>query len=360
MNDTGADPVGGMQAPMDGHLGQQAPAEQPEPQVTAGGARLDDVATLTRRRRALLEGVLSEELGDLGVTGLREIAGGLESVVYRADSARLGPVAIKLPLQRVLSTGNESSLDTQDLLGQEFRLGRLVRGRGVPCPEPFVLYTDDESVDFLIVGYVETDGSAPSLGALGELVRLIHSLDVDPLPLVAMESERTAEAVVVRRLLQRYDRLCRRVSDPGGPFDLLGALALAGPIDDTPVLLHMDARPANLLTCRGKVRGIVDWSNALFGPAALELARIAESGNLTSAFLAGYGIDDPFRYVDPVREVVYRLDTAVMLAHVFLDNDAPPTVQQRQVARVRHLVAALVDGVRPDDSFIFQSEVMKT
>lgn len=280
--------------------------------------------------------------------------------MYRGNSRRLGAVAIKLPLMRVLSTGNEPRLDTRELLAQEARIAEFARGHGVPCPEPFVLYTDDESIDFLMVEHVETDDTTPDPRAVGELVRLIHSLAVAPLPLSAMEGEVTADVVVARRLGQRYERLQQRAGAES-PLDAPKALAEAGPVEEAPVLLHMDARPANLLTSGGEIRAIVDWSNALFGPPTLELARIAESGNLTAAFLAGYGLTAPFGSIGPLREAIYRLDTAVMLAHVFLDNDAPAPVQQRQIARAAHLVDALAAGVRPDDSFIFQpDQPMKT
>jgi fructosamine-3-kinase len=322
--------------------------------------RRDRVA-LARRRQRQLEGVLGTQFADLGVSSLRPIGGGLEAIVFRARSTRFGVVAIKLPLMRVLSTGNEPRLDTRGLLAQEARIAKLARGRGVPCPEPFVLYADDESIDFLMVEYVETDDTTPAAPAVGELVRLIHSMGGDHLPLSAMEGEASADEVVARRLGQRHERLRQRVGAGLPPLDVQKALAETGDVEEAPALLHMDARPANLLTRDGEIQAIVDWSNALFGPPTLELARIGESGNLTPAFLAGYGLTAPFDLISPRREAIYRLDTAVMLAHVFLDNDAPPPVQRRQIARTAHLVEALEAGVRPDDSFIFQpDQPMKT
>ena len=68
---------------------------------------------------------------------------------------------------------------------------------------------------------------------------------------------------------------------------------------------------------------ILDWSNALAGDPALDLARAAEYGSLTTAALAAYGDGEVFSMTPRTpREVAYRLDTAVMLAHVFL-NGAP-------------------------------------
>ena len=96
----------------------------------------------------------------------------------------------------------------------------------------------------------------------------------------------------------------------------------AGLVGARRALLHMDIRPANLLTKSGALRGVVDWSNALIGDPALELARIAEYGFLTREFLAGYDDQTPFAQVPAAAELLFRLDTAVMLAVVFL-SEAP-------------------------------------
>ncbi len=88
-------------------------------------------------------------------------------------------------------------------------------------------------------------------------------------------------------------------------------------------LLHMDLRPANILVRSGRPAALLDWSNALVGEAALDLARAAEYGSLTAAALAAYGNQRAFSMTPRTpRQIVYRLDTAVMLSHVFI-NGAP-------------------------------------
>jgi hypothetical protein len=102
----------------------------------------------------------------------------------------------------------------------------------------------------------------------------------------------------------------------------------------------MDARAANLFTRRGAIVAIVDWGNALVGDPALELARIAESDLLDADFLAGYG-SDPLGALPPAIGCLYRLDTVVMLALVFLTEAPDPAAAQAMLARVRTLLAAL-------------------
>jgi aminoglycoside phosphotransferase (APT) family kinase protein len=104
-------------------------------------------------------------------------------------------------------------------------------------------------------------------------------------------------------------------------------------------VLHMDMRPANLLTWRSEIKAVVDWTNALTGDPALELARIAEYGHLTDEFRAGYGA--AAAVPKPV-ELLYRLDTAVMLAVVFLSEAPNAELGARQVARTVQLTHYLV------------------
>jgi len=88
---------------------------------------------------------------------------------------------------------------------------------------------------------------------------------------------------------------------------------------------------------------LLDWSNALIGDPALDLARAAEYGSLTAAALTAYGNCGAFSMAPATpRQIVYRLDTAVMLSHVFL-NGAPDQGQARHyIQRTTDLCQALL------------------
>jgi hypothetical protein len=122
-------------------------------------------------------------------------------------------------------------------------------------------------------------------------------------------------------------------------------------------LLHMDLRPENILVRAGRPVGVLDWSNALIGDPALDLARAAEYGSLTPAALAAYG--DPGRFTIspptaltplsplsplPPRQAVYRLDTAVMLSHVFLDGAPDQAKARHYIERTKSLCGSLAGG----------------
>jgi aminoglycoside phosphotransferase (APT) family kinase protein len=299
----------------------------------------------TRERR--LARTLRDEYGYLGISGLREIGHGLDARVYHATSVALGPVAVRVPHSRYLSSANETALDTRLLLRQESGLSAHLLAHGLPVPEMFVLHTDDSGVDFTISQFVASDGSELPDREFGRLIRAIHEVPVPALDLVCMESCADADEVLAERIGQRLANLAAITDLFAGPPDI--AAVLSADRDDAPPrrLLHMDLRPANILVRASRPAAILDWSNALAGDPALDLARAAEYGSLTPAALAAYGDTGTFSMTPAApRQVVYRLDTAVMLSHVFLDG-APDQVRARHyVDRTRTLCLALGAALR--------------
>jgi Ser/Thr protein kinase RdoA (MazF antagonist) len=107
----------------------------------------------------------------------------------------------------------------------------------------------------------------------------------------------------------------------------------------------MDLRKENILVRAGRPVAILDWSNALVGDPALDLARAAEYGSLTPAALAAYGDAGRFTMspltVPSPRQAVYRLDTAVMLSHVFLDGAPDQAKARHYIERAKSLCRRL-------------------
>jgi aminoglycoside phosphotransferase (APT) family kinase protein len=295
---------------------------------------------------------LRDQYGHLGITGLREIGHGLDARVYRAESASLGPVAVRVPHARWLNSGNETQLDTRLQLRQDFDLSRHLRTHGLPVPEVFVLHTTaGPGADFTIAQYVESDDSELPEVEFGRLIRAIHAGPAPPLGLVCMESLDDADQVLAERIGDRLTNLAAVTglglgSTGGGGFPDIRAALAADRGDGLPRrLLHMDLRPENILVRSGRPAAILDWSNALIGDPALDLARTAEYGSLTPAALAGYGDPGTFT-MTPVtpRQAVYRLDTAVMLSHVFLDGAPDQARARHYIERTRSLCRVVAKG----------------
>jgi aminoglycoside phosphotransferase (APT) family kinase protein len=291
---------------------------------------------------------LRDACGHLEITGLREIGHGLDARVYRGESASLGPVAIRVPRARWLSSGNEAQLDTRRQLRQDFDLSRHLRAHGLPVPEVFATHTSGPGPDFTIAEYVESDDSELPDREFGRLIRAIHEIPAPPLDLVGMESCDDADQVLAERIGDRLKNLAAVTGLDVRCPDIRAVLA-ADRGDGLPRrLLHMDLRPENILVRGGRPVAILDWSNALIGDPALDLARAAEYGSLTPAALAAYrdpgGFTmSPLTALSP-RQAVYRLDTAVMLSHVFLDSAPDQAKARHYIERTKTLCRRLAGG----------------
>lgn len=293
----------------------------------------------TRYRQ--LDEALRNQYGRLRITGLRETGSGMDARVYRADSAELGPVAIRLPHGRYVTSGNEPLLDTRRQLRQDYELSRHLRDCGLPVPGVHLLHTDDQGVDFTVAQFVEGDGSSLADDEFGRLIRAVHEVPAPEMDLVCMEGRDSADDVLASRITQRLRALMATADLDVEMPDIAGALA-ADPVGSQQrCLLHMDLRPENILTRSGRVAALLDWSNALAGDPALDLARTSEYGSLTPAVLAAYGDGTFTRDLGTPRQAVYRLDTAVMLAHVFRDGAPDPRRARHHADRVRALCRAL-------------------
>ncbi len=294
------------------------------------------------RNSQLIE-ILRDEYSELGIRDLRHIGQGMDARVYYAYSPELGPVAIKIPHARWVSSGNEPRLDSRMLLRQEWQLSRHLRAHGLPTPEVFVLHTDDARVDFVVLEFIGSDGSELLDAEFGRLISSIHDLPVPAIDLVASGESADTDAVLAERIEQRLRKLASIIDLPRGMPDIGAALSTDRRGDGRRSLLHMDLRQANILVRSGRPVAVLDWSNALIGDPALDLARAAEYGSLTADAFEAYGCPVEFSFSPRAsRQIVYRLDTAVMLSHVFL-NGAPDRVKARHyIERTSYYCRALL------------------
>ncbi|UCH94938.1 MAG: aminoglycoside phosphotransferase family protein, partial [Candidatus Aminicenantes bacterium] len=220
---------------------------------------------------------------------------------------------------------------------QEAKISIYLGKFGLPLPLIHCLCINDNEIDFLISQFIDSDNSPPDGYLLGQLMKEIHNKPVPQLKPVLQGDEplnRTLSERIVRRLRVVANLAAIDIEIP--TLEAIQAL-----LDRYEVkrysLLHMDARPENLLTQKGSIVGIVDWANALIADRGLELARIAEYGYLTPEFLSGYGQENCFSHLPKEVELIYRLDTAVMLGVVFLSEAPDPENAKVQLKRIIEL-----------------------
>lgn len=279
---------------------------------------------------------------EFGIGPLTLIGTGLDAAVFRAESTTFDDVAVRVPWTRFISNQNDPQQDARELLIREQLLNNHMREHGVPAPRALALHLGDDDFDFLVSVYVPDDGSVGRPDALGALLRAIHGVPVtDDIvraltlgPGCGSDVATTLAGRVVKRL-----RVVRELSGKSLPaFSITALRAIVAGASYRPSVLHLDARRANLRVVDGEIQAILDWSNALLADPALELARVAEYGARDAAFDAGYG---PLPTAPRALDVLYRLDTAVMLAVVFLSEAPDPVLARRQVARVEELIVEL-------------------
>lgn len=278
-----------------------------------------------------------------GLSDPVELGAGLESRVVRADSARWGPVVVKLPARPIYSNVNDPEGDLGRLFEQEERLLWHIRARGFDrVPEP-VAHGIVDGTHYLIQTYVLHDGGSIDATSAGETLGWLHALEAPDGRTEAHEG--LAWQAVIAHRLKRRAQVFESLTGGALPLPRAGELeASLRAYEAEERLLHLDVRSANFTAVSGRVTGLLDWSNALVGPPALELARAAEISDIdTHGLLKGYVTRSRVPEVPDHVETIFRLDAAVMLALVFLHEDPDPSQAPRVIERA-HSLAAILEG----------------
>lgn len=272
---------------------------------------------------------------------VRAAGAGLTGRVFHARSDAWGPVAIKVSPAGTHGNVNDQPKDRRAMFVQEMHLLEHVRGHGLPAPRPIAI-AEAEGLVLLAIEWVESDDSPAAPRDLGRLCARLHLLPPPPLRLIEQHDE-TVELTVAGRIRMRLEGLRsltgEEVLSSRERERVLEAVSL--PSRARASLLHLDFRPANLLARDGAVVGIIDWANALIFEPGLELGRIEQGGLLSDGFVAGYQEVAPRPVVDPLRYLGFRLDTALMLALVFLVEAPDDLLAQAEITRVRDLCARI-------------------
>lgn len=279
-----------------------------------------------------------------GLTDPELIGQGLEFIVFKAKSDKHGHVALRVPRHKIFKNVNDPNTNARQLIYQELKIYELLRGGPVPVPQPFCLL-EIRDYPAMLSEYVPDDGSEVHSVELGRLAALIHSTQLPSnwdVELAAMEGTDVLTALV-QRVLRRFDQLARE--DPSVHDWALTKNDLE-PITVhlrrfPPCLLHMDLRDANLRICKGKPVAVIDWTNALIGPAAVDFFRIMELSQPGDEFINGYSSIKSPPKVTVDEEAFLRLDAALMIALVFISEAPDQKRREPSIRRVKELVHML-------------------
>jgi aminoglycoside phosphotransferase (APT) family kinase protein len=305
------------------------------------------MAEMTDRHRELPQ-QLADAIRSWGLADPALIGEGFDFDVYQARAADGTLVVLRVARQRYSHNAHDPWVDSRVLLNQEFALAGYLADAGCPVARPRRLILDVAGTDVLISDYVADDGAGLDSFLLGQELARLHALKPPRVRLSAQEGV-PFEVLAPARLARWWREL--QVLVPGLPDMLPDAVLRAAVAQrrDVRRLLHLDVRRTNLRCVGGRVRAFIDWSNAIVGDPAFELARIEEIARLPENGLdpgqvrAGYG-QPPWLAAAGLVSLLYRLDAAVMLALLFTAQDQRPhpTRGPEAVERALRLRAAAV------------------
>lgn len=266
--------------------------------------------------REKLATILSQEYKELAIQDLKVIGTGVQNIVFQGDSEK-GSLAFRVPWEREVENINEDLFNSRISLQKEAELSKYCHSKGIPVPRIHGLHLSTE-LDFLISDCVYADRTPISACKIGELVSKLHSMPIDGL-YYKQNIREPISKYIAERIVKRIEGFntitdCKINLPNTKTIEYILSTA-----DHVKCLLHMDIRAANLIGYNGEVKAIVDWDNALIGHPLLELMRIAETNEVSwDEFKDGYKNDSIFNVTPHIVSLFYRLDTAVMLANLFI------------------------------------------
>jgi aminoglycoside phosphotransferase (APT) family kinase protein len=278
--------------------------------------------------------IQAENLTDVSTAGQ-----GLECLVYKATSPDHGQVVLRVPRVKVYHNANDPSVAASALIQQEMLMYSLLQNEPVAVPKPYK-YLEENGYPAMLCEYVDDDGTEITFEEMGRVAALIHSTSLSDADIKTVAMETTdVFSTIEKRMKRRFSVLSRTVPEAST------WLANWGKVHTTlqdlrrfrPSLLHMDFRDVNLRHKKGRISAVIDWTNALVGPAAIDIFRTMEFSDVGEGFVGGYNEISPFPEVTAREECLLRLDAALVLALVFT-AEAPDAVRgEMAVARVKEL-----------------------
>ncbi|KAH6978982.1 kinase-like domain-containing protein [Fusarium venenatum] len=279
-----------------------------------------------------------ESLADVETAGQ-----GLECLVYKATSPTYGSVVLKIPRVKVYQNANDFNVEAKDLIRQEIYIYRLLQDGSVPVPKPYK-YLEHDGYPAMLCEYVDNDGTDITCEEMGRVVALIHSTPLDN-PLFKTVASETPDvfSTMEQRLQRRFSVLSTTVPEASTWIqDWSHIHAILSGLKRFPSsLLHMDFRDVNLRHNKGRISAVIDWTNALIGPAAIDIYRTLEFSQLGGGFIKGYSEVATFPEVTAQEECLLRLDAALVLALVFTCEAPDPVRGEAAVNRVKELSESL-------------------
>ncbi|TCJ01271.1 aminoglycoside phosphotransferase family protein [Cytobacillus praedii] len=247
---------------------------------------------------------------------IRLIGSGVINAVFLIRERERGLLAVRTPWrseERMMDKNSSGIISLQ----KEAAIAKHCAKHQIPVPKIHQLYIGND-INFLVSDFISGDNQKISSYSIGKLISKIHKVPLNDLFIID-QKERTLSRIISERIAERAISLGKLINtdiivpDSG----ILETILDTSNIKNR--LLHLDVRRPNIIGENGIVQSIIDWDNAFIGNPIMELMRILETQELNAeAFLEGYNETELLKNTEDVIQLIYRLDTALMLSILFI------------------------------------------
>lgn len=267
------------------------------------------------------------------------LASGVINAVFLVKEKDLGRLAVRTPWR-----SEENMMDKQSSgiisLKKEAAISEHCHKFHIPVPKVHKLYLSDD-INFLVSEFVRGDDQGISSFVIGILAAQIHKVPLDGLTIID-QNERALTSIIAHRMTNRAQTLSQLINSNIVIPESEEMESILNASQNKSCLLHLDVRPPNLIGKNGRIQAILDWDNAFIGDPIMELMRISESKELKEEeFLKGYNNADILENTDEIIQLLYRLDTVLMLSILFISFIHDSAKKEYYLKRVHSLIQAI-------------------
>lgn len=291
--------------------------------------------SLTKERIEILQKkifLILNNQDNWNVKKIKFLSNGVVNAVFILEEESRGILIARTPWRLDESVGNLHSNEDVASLYKEATIAKHCFNHGLKVPRVIHLHLSKE-INFLVSEYIHGDESTISAADIGHLVSSIHKIPLEGLSIIDQDN-RSFYEIVSSRIVERVSAVNKLLSTNLIVPSIKEIEDTLGMTKTDHCLIHLDIRTPNIIRYKGEIKAVIDWDNAFIGDPLMELMRILETRDIDILeFQKGYKNDTILISASQPNSIIYRLDTALMLAILFIsyikDNDKVQFYLQR-------------------------------
>lgn len=250
------------------------------------------------------------------VKKIRFLSNGVVNAVFILEEENRGMLIARTPWRVEELNGDFRLNENVASLLKEATIAKHCFKHGLKVPRVIHLHLSKE-INFLVSEYIHGDESTISAADIGHLVSSIHKIPLEGLSIIDQENKSFYD-IVSSRIVERANTVNKLLSTNLIVPSIKEIGDTLGMTKTDPCLIHLDIRTPNIIGYKGEIKAVIDWDNAFIGDPLMELMRILETREIDILeFQKGYNNDNILISSSLPNSILYRLDTALMLAILF-------------------------------------------